>query len=209
MITQAELQNALQKGLTETQRRKLRQAVFAVAGLGGLGSNTAAWLARLGVGRLLLFDFDRVEPGNLNRQYYFLEDVGRYKAEALRDHLRRINPYGDYRLHIVRLTEQNIPLLLAEADIVCEALDKADGKAMLVSGIINSLAKAKIVAVSGIAGLGSGNSILTRRITRRLYICGDGGSSADDLPLCGARVGLAAAHQALTAVRLLLDLEEA
>lgn len=209
MLTQAELQNALQKGLTASQRCRLQQAVVAVAGCGGLGSNAAAWLARLGVGHLLLIDFDKVEPGNLNRQYYFLEDIGRYKAEALRERLLRVNPYGDYQASIVKLTEQNIPRLLAKTDIVCEALDKADSKAMLVNGVIGSLPDTKIVAASGIAGFGSGNEIRTRRLTRRLYICGDGSSSIDALPLCGARVGIAAAHQALTIARLLLDLEEA
>lgn len=133
MLTQTELQNALQKGLTETQRHKLQQAVVAVAGCGGLGSNAAMWLARLGVGNLLLIDFDKVEPSNLNRQYYFLEDIGRYKAEALREHLLRVNPYSDYQACIVKLTEQNIPRLLAKADIVCEAFDKAASKAMLAA----------------------------------------------------------------------------
>lgn len=209
MLTQTELQNALQKGLTETQRHKLQQAVVAVAGCGGLGSNAAMWLARLGVGRLLLIDFDKVEPSNLNRQYYFLEDIGRYKAEALRERLLRVNPYGDYQACIVKLTEQNIPRLLAKADIVCEAFDKAASKAMLVNGVISSLPHAKIVAASGLAGFDSGNEIRTRRVAQRLYLCGDGNSSIDDLPLCGARVGIAAAHQALTIARLLLDLEEA
>lgn len=206
MPTQTELQNALQKGLTEAQRRKLQQAVVAVTGCGGLGSNAAMWLARLGVGHLLLVDFDKVEPGNLNRQYYFLEDIGRYKAEALRERLLRVNPYGDYQACIIKLTEENIPRLLAKANIVCEAFDKAAGKAMLVNGVISSLPHAKIVAASGLAGFGSGNEIRTRRLTQRLYICGDGSSSIDALPLCGARVGIAAAHQALTIARLLLDL---
>lgn len=208
MLMPTELQDALQKGLTASHRLRLQQAVVAVAGCGGLGSNAAAWLARLGVGRLLLVDFDKVEPGNLNRQYYFLEDIGRYKAEALRERLLRINPRGAYRACIVKLTEENIPRLLAKADIVCEALDNAASKALLVNGVIDSLPDTKIVAASGIAGFGSGNEIRTRRLTRRLYICGDGSSSIDDLPLCGARVGIAAAHQALAIARLLLDLED-
>lgn len=208
MLTPTELQDALQQGLTASQRRRLQQAAVAVAGCGGLGSNAAAWLARLGVSRLLLIDFDKVEPGNLNRQYFFLEDIGRYKAEALRERLLRINPRGDYRACIVKLTEENIPRLLAKADVVCEALDNAASKALLVNGVIDALPDTKIVAASGIAGFGSGNEIRTRRLTRRLYICGDGSSSIDDLPLCGARVGLAAAHQALAIARLLLDLED-
>ena len=90
------LQQALHKGLTAEQSQRLQTAKVAIVGLGGLGSNVALWLARLGVGQLLLYDFDKVELSNLNRQYYFLEDVGQYKATALLHHLKAVNPYGNY-----------------------------------------------------------------------------------------------------------------
>lgn len=161
----------------------------------------------MGVGHLLLVDFDKVELSNLNRQYYFLADVGRYKAQTLAERLRQINPYGDFCAAADKITPQNLVELFSGCAIICEALDNAEAKAMLVNGALSALPQAKIVAGSGVGGLESGNKIATRKVGRRFYICGDV-SAADAKLLCGARVGLCAAHQALTVVRLLLNLEE-
>ena len=200
-------QQALHKGLTPEQCQLLQEARVAVVGLGGLGSNVAMWLARLGVGHLLLYDFDKVELSNLNRQYYFLEDVGKYKAEALLAKLQQVNPYGDYQSKVARLTEANLEELLAPAHIICEALDKAEAKAMLVNGVLEKFPDKYLVAASGLAGLEDSSSITVRQITPRFYLCGDGHSDFHELPLCGARVGLCAAQEALTIARLILRLE--
>ena len=198
---------ALRKGLTPEQSHLLQEARVAVVGLGGLGSNVAMWLARLGVGHLLLYDFDKVELSNLNRQYYFFEDVGKYKAEALLAKLQQVNPYGDYQSKVARLTEANLEELLASAHIICEALDKAEAKAMLVNGVLEKFPDKYLVAASGLAGLEDSASMTVRQITPRFYLCGDGHSDFHELPLCGARVGLCAAQEALTIARLILRLE--
>lgn len=208
MLTQEELTNALQKGLDAKQRQLLRQAHVAIAGLGGLGSNAAVWLARLGVGRLTLIDFDKVELSNLNRQYYFLQDVGEYKASALHKLLRQINPYGAYQIFTERLTEKNIPRLLGDAAIICEALDDAADKAMLANTMLADYPEKYLVAASGIAGFDSGNTMRVRQINERFFLCGDGQSDCSKLPLCGARVGLCAAQQALTIARIILGLTD-
>ena len=200
-------QQALHKGLTPEQSHLLQEAIVAVVGLGGLGSNVAMWLARLGVGHLLLYDFDKVELSNLNRQYYFLEDVGKYKAEALLTKLQQVNPYGDYQSKVARLTEANLEELLAPAHIICEALDKAEAKAMLVNGVLEKFPDKYLVVASGLAGLEDSASMTVRQITPRFYLCGDGHSDFHELPLCGARVGLCAAQEALTIARLILRLE--
>ena len=200
-------QQALHKGLTPKQSHLLQEARVAVVGLGGLGSNVAMWLARLGVGHLLLYDFDKVELSNLNRQYYFLEDVGKYKAEALLTKLQQVNPYGDYQSKVARLTEANLEELLAPAHIICEALDKAEAKAMLVNGVLEKFPDKYLVAASGLAGLDDSSSMTVRQIAPRFYLCGDGHSDFHELPLCGARVGLCAAQEALTIARLILRLE--
>lgn len=200
-------QQALHKGLTPEQCQLLQEARVAVVGLGGLGSNVAMWLARLGVGHLLLYDFDKVELSNLNRQYYFFEDVGKYKAEALLTKLQQVNPYGDYQSKVARLTEANLEELLAPAHIICEALDKAEAKAMLVNGVLEKFPDKYLVAASGLAGLEDSSSMTVRQITPRFYLCGDGHSDFHELPLCGARVGLCAAQEALTIARLILRLE--
>ena len=202
------LQQALHKGLTAEQSQRLQAAKVAIVGLGGLGSNVALWLARLGVGQLLLYDFDKVELSNLNRQYYFLEDVGQYKATALLRHLKAVNPYGNYCSEVVRLTEDNLPELLSEAHIVCEALDKPEAKALLVNGVLESFPDKYLVSASGLAGFASSASMQVRQVTPHFYLCGDGISDMLQLPLCGARVGLCAAQEALTIARIILQMED-
>ena len=205
--TAAATKQALHKGLSPEQSSLLQAAQVAIFGLGGLGSNVAMWLARLGVGQLLLYDFDRVELSNLNRQYYFVEDVGEYKAVALLKHLRAVNPYGDYQSRVVRLTQDNLAELVDTAPIICEALDKPETKALLVNGVLESFPDKFLVAASGLAGFGRSDSMQVRQITPHFYLCGDGSSSFLDLPLCGARVGLCAAQEALTIARIILQME--
>lgn len=186
-----------------------RQARFdaarvAVCGLGGLGSNVAIALARAGVGHLHLLDFDRVEPSNLNRQQYLADQVGLAKADALRANIAAINPYCDVVAHTLRIAPDNIATLFAADDIVCEAFDRADQKAMLVSGVMEAFPTKPIVAASGMAGLDSANAISTVRISKRLYVCGDRATDVEDgLGLFGARVLVCAAHQATMILRLL------
>ena len=206
-FTAAATKQALQKGLSPEQSSLLQAAQVAIFGLGGLGSNVAMWLARLGVGQLLLYDFDRVELSNLNRQYYFVEDVGEYKAVALLKHLRAVNPYGDYQSRVVRLTQDNLAELVGTAPIICEALDKPETKALLVNGVLESFPDKFLVAASGLAGFGTSDSMQVRQITPHFYLCGDGSSSFLDLPLCGARGGLCAAQEALTIARIILQME--
>ena len=134
-FTENAYQTALHKGLTQEQQNLLNETKVAIFGLGGLGSNVAMWLARLGVGHLWLYDFDRVELSNLNRQYYFSDDVGEYKAVALLKHLQAVNPFGDYMSKVVKLTEANLADLVDDAAIICEALDKPEAKALVVNGI--------------------------------------------------------------------------
>ena len=202
------LQQALHKGLTAEQSQRLQAAKVAIVGLGGLGSNVALWLARLGVGQLLLYDFDKVELSNLNRQYYFLEDVGQYKAIALLRHLKAVNPYGNYCSEVVQLTEDNLAELLSEAHIVCEALDKPEAKALLVNGVLESFPDKYLVSASGLAGFASSASMQVRQVTPHFYLCGDGISDMLQLPLCGARVGLCAAQEALTIARIILQMKD-
>ena len=207
MFSEIAMQEALHKGLTAEQSQRLQTAKVAVVGLGGLGSNVAMWLARLGVGQLLLYDFDKVELSNLNRQYYFLEDVGHYKATALLRHLQAVNPYGNYQSRVVRLTEDNLAELVSEAHIVCEALDSPETKALLVNGVLENHPDKYLVAASGLAGFAISSTMQVRRVTSHFYLCGDGMSDMLELPLCGARVGLCAAQQALTIARIILQME--
>ena len=191
------------------RQAKFDAARVAVCGLGGLGSNIAVALARAGVGRLHLIDFDLVEVSNLNRQQYAAVQVGRPKAEAMAENIAAVNPYCAVVAESVRITPDNLVSLLADDDIVCEAFDRAEEKAMLVSGVLEAFPEKPVVAASGMAGLASANGIATRRVSRRLYVCGDGVADvADGQGLYGARVAVCAAHQATMVLRLADGTEE-
>ena len=184
--------------------RRFSSATVAVCGLGGLGSNIAVALARAGVGKLLLMDFDRVDITNLHRQQYKASQIGRYKTEALAENLREIAPYTEIQPVTAKITEENLAALLQDADIVCEALDRADAKAMLVNGVLEQMPRCYLVAASGMAGMDTPNTIKTRKITNRFYLCGDETSdAADTIGLVAPRVMLCAAHQAHTVLRIL------
>ena len=186
------------------RQAKFDTARVAVCGLGGLGSNVAIALARAGVGHLHLIDFDDVEPSNLNRQQYTVGQVGLQKAKALRANIAAINPFCDVKAESLRITQENIKLLFADDDIVCEAFDRAEQKAMLVSGVMETFPEKPVVAASGMSGLASANAITTRRVSRNLYLCGDGATDVNDgLGLYGARVLVCAAHQATMILRLI------
>ena len=207
LITKEELERELANRCGSTAVKRLQHARVAVVGLGGLGSNIAILLSRMGVGHLHLIDFDRVDVSNLHRQQYFLEQVGSYKTEALANTLSKINPYIDLELSCLKLDERNLVDLLKDETIICEALDKAETKAMLVNGVLGNFADKIIVAASGMAGLGDGNLIQARRISKNLYLCGDGVSDCESESLYAPRVALCAAQQAHLVQRIILGLE--
>lgn len=184
---------------------KLKQACVGIAGVGGLGSAVAVALARIGIGRLIIADFDVVEPSNLNRQQYFIDQIGYPKVQALADNLKRINPYVSVEPHPLLLTPENIPEIFALCPVVVEAFDRADMKAMLVDTVLSALPQATVIAASGLAGYGSNNTVATRKVSQRLYLVGDNVSEAKPgNGLMAPRVGIAAHHQANQAVRIIL-----
>lgn len=196
----------LRQGAQNVQ--KLQAATVAVCGLGGLGSNVAISLARAGVGKLILIDFDTVDITNLHRQQYKACQVGMPKTEALSQNLKEIAPYLQMETHFARMTEENTLALVAHADVVCEAFDNAEAKAMLVNTVLEKNPEQVLVAASGMAGFDSANSISTRKVMKNFYLCGDGSSDVNDgIGLVAPRVMACAAHEALTIVRILCGME--
>ena len=184
--------------------KRFSSVTVAVCGLGGLGSNIAVALARAGIGKLVLIDFDRVDVTNLHRQQYKANQVGRYKTNALAENLLEIAPYMEIETVTERITEENFIDFLKDVDVVCEAFDKAESKAMLVNCVLEQLPECYLVAASGMAGINTPNSIKTRKIMKRFYLCGDEVSDVEDsIGLVSTRVMLCAAHQAHTVLRIL------
>ena len=173
---------------------------------GGLGSNIAVMLARSGIGHLLLVDFDTVDVTNLNRQMYMIPHLGRPKAEALPDILCQINPYLEYESVCVKVTPENVKQLFEMYPIVCEAFDKPDQKAMLVRELLGQCPETMVVSGNGMAGLGDTNDIQTRKMMRRLYVCGDQKTDVGNgIGLIAPRVAACAAHQANKVLQLILQ----
>ncbi len=187
-------------------QEKISSTTVAVCGLGGLGSNIAIALARAGIGKLILIDFDKVDITNLHRQQYKINQIGKCKAEALQDNLKEMNPYLETEIHTIRLDESNAKDILSKANIICEAFDNAECKAMLTNFVLEKMPDKYIIAASGMAGLESSNAIHTRKISKRFYLCGDEVSDAKGgMGLVSSRVMLCAAHQAHTVLRIIAE----
>ena len=188
---------------------KLAKAYVGIAGLGGLGSNIAMMLARSGVGRLLLIDFDIVEPSNLNRQHYMVSHLGIAKSEAIKYLIYQANPYIRLDTKRLKITEENAPELFKDCDLVCEAFDRPEAKAELVNSLLENCPGLPILSGSGMAGYGSSNTIRTKKVMNNLYLCGDQVSDIETAgTLMAPRVQICAAHEANMALRLLLGIKD-
>ena len=205
VLSKEEILNALNERHSPEKQALLSAGYVAIAGLGGLGSNVAYALARIGVGHLHLIDFDRVDITNLNRQQYRMEHIGRYKTEALLEELREINPYLEVETDCVRVTDENVGTLFQNEDIICEAFDRPEAKAMLVSGVGEYYPDKILVAGSGMAGYGRSNEIVTRKINEHFYLCGDAHTEpVKGRGLMAPRVAICAAHQANLITELII-----
>jgi sulfur carrier protein ThiS adenylyltransferase len=203
-----ELEALLLARHTPEVHQPLKNATVGIAGAGGLGSAIAIALMRCGVGHLIIADYDIVEPSNLNRQHYFLDQIGQPKVTALSETLRRINPFNSLQCENVTLDCDNIPPLFSEVDVMVEAFDCPEAKAMISQCWLRTFPHKPLVAASGMAGYGPSNSITTRRALGNLYICGDGTTAVQPgTGLMAPRVGIAAHHQANTVIRLLLGID--
>ena len=209
-VSREEMYAALALRHGEKFQKKISNATVAICGLGGLGSNIAIALARAGIGRLILIDFDRVDITNLNRQQYKAYQIGMYKTEALSENLKEIAPYVELETHTLRIDEDNAVKLLQDADIICEAFDNPECKAMLTNEVLEKITDKYFIAASGMAGLGSANKIKTRKLTDKFYICGDEVSDVKDgMGLISSRVMICAAHEAHMVLRILAGEAEA
>ena len=187
-------------------QEKLNNAKVAIAGLGGLGSNIAVALARIGVGHLHLIDFDKVDISNLNRQHYFISHLNKYKTQALAEQLQMINPYLNIVTDCIKVTEDNIFSLFKDEDIICEAFDVPENKAMLVNKVLELFPEKYIISGSGMAGFGHSNEIHTRKVMGKFYICGDEKTAlSNEDSLMAPRVAICAGHQANLITQLILE----
>jgi sulfur carrier protein ThiS adenylyltransferase len=177
-----------------------------IAGAGGLGSNCAVALARCGVGTLVISDFDVVEPANMNRQYYFINQVGILKPFALKENIAKINPDITVIAHPVKLDKSNIPEIYAGCDVIVEAFDSDEMKEMLTETVLTGMPGIPVIIGSGVAGWGNNEAIRYRKVDETLYVCGDETTQVtDEMPPLAPRVAIVANMQANTVIEILMN----
>jgi sulfur carrier protein ThiS adenylyltransferase len=203
-LTKEQIEASTDRNTGAELAAKLRRVRVGISGLGGLGSVVALSLARAGVCRFILADFDRVELSNMNRQLYCLDQIGRYKTDACEQNMLRINPYIEIKKLTFRLTADNVGDFIAGVDVVAECFDNPEAKQMIVETTLSRFPEKYIVAASGLAGMGRSNLIKTRKISEKFQIVGDGESTLEKHQgLFAARVGIAANHQANAIIELI------
>ena len=192
------------KGISE----KLKKAKICILGLGGLGSNVAVLLARAGIAYLKLVDFDIVEASNLNRQQYRISHIGMKKTEAIRTIIKEINPFVEVKTLDIKVDRENILSVVGDVEIIVEAFDRAETKVMAIEELLTNGNK-MLVSASGMAGLGSANEIITRKVRDNFYLIGDNYSEYEEYSgIMSTRVMICAAHQANIVLRLILGEEK-
>lgn len=192
--------------LTREETDRLQNVKIGIGGAGGLGSNATAHLVRAGIEHLVIADFDTVSEGNLNRQFFFRDQIGKFKTEALAENLWRINPDLHLELHQVRVTKENIHRLFDGCDLFLEAFDSVESKFLFVHELL-PLGR-PVIASSGLAGWGNTNAMQVRKAGENLYLTGDLKSGiGEELAPHSPRVGIAAAQEANVALALLLGKE--
>ncbi len=186
---------------------RIKDKTVGIAGCGGLGSNCAVALVRTGIKNLVVADFDVIDESNLNRQYYFLNQVGRKKVFALRDNLLAINPDINVDVYDTKLDEDNLIKIFGQCDVIVEAFDEASQKQMIIETFLTEMPDKIIISGVGLAGFGNNNALRTSRFGN-LYICGDNISEVSDVnPPLAPRVGIVANMQANQVLELLLRRE--
>ncbi|MCT4585651.1 MAG: sulfur carrier protein ThiS adenylyltransferase ThiF [Peptostreptococcaceae bacterium] len=202
--TKKELKTFLYARNTKEVNDKFKNSKVAIAGLGGIGSNVALSLARVGITKMLLVDFDIVEPSNINRQVYSIFDIGRKKTQALKMHIESINPYIELDIIDRKIEREDVEEIFKDYEIVVEAFDDPRYKSILVEELL--ILKKQVVACSGMAGYFDSNLIKTKKVNDNLYICGDLVNEAKEFSgLMSPRVLITAGHMSNMICNLIIN----
>ncbi len=184
--------------------KELQKSCVGIAGVGGLGSNVAVSLARAGIGRLILVDFDYVEESNLSRQYYFIDQIGMIKVNALKETILRINKSVKVDVFNYRLIKNTMDKPFHNADVIVEAFDSADNKTMFIEEIMQKLPNIPVVGCSGVAGYGHTDRIITKKLGNLYMVYDEKAKDCTDDVLLAPRVILMANWQANIVLEILL-----
>ncbi len=205
-----DMNHALESQHTREFQHCFKRATVGIMGLGGLGSAVALSLMKMGIGRLIIADYDVVALSNIHRQHYFIDQIGLQKTTALKKTLVRTNPFVAISSLDIKLSGQSIPRLFNGVDVLVECLDSPAVKEASLRAVLEHMEGTGYIGSSGMAGCGSGNTIVCRRIKPRVYLVEDTDpTGADESTLFASRVGIVAHFQAHQVIRLLLGIDEA
>ncbi|AKB52739.1 Dinucleotide-utilizing enzymes involved in molybdopterin and thiamine biosynthesis family 2 [Methanosarcina barkeri str. Wiesmoor] len=185
----------------EEGQEKLKKAKVLVAGAGGLGSPVSTYLAIAGVGKIILADFDSVDPSNLNRQFlHHQKDIGRLKIESAKEKLLSMNPDIEVETIAEMLTESNLEALVPECDVIVDALDNLETRHML-----NKLAiKRRIPLIHGaVTGYDGQVTTIVPGKTPCFYCIFPRISKKEVFPVLGATPGIIGSIQANEVIKFL------
>ncbi|MCG8473286.1 MAG: sulfur carrier protein ThiS adenylyltransferase ThiF [Desulfobacterales bacterium] len=185
------VKGALSAGALE----RLITARVGIAGAGGLGSNCAMHLVRMGVKHLVVVDDDVVERSNLNRQFFFERQVGQSKVDALKENLCAITSGLSLDFYGETVIQDNVDTFFGACDAVVEAFDAVASKKLLTEYCLKK--KIFLVSASGISGWGESDRFKNREIFKDFFVVGDGETEVSAAsPALSSGVGIAAAKQA-------------
>lgn len=176
------MENNLTKYLKVEEIIKIQEFTIGIAGCGGIGSNTANNLVRLGFKNFILVDFDKIDYSNLNRQFYFYNQVGESKSIALKDNLLLINPNLNIQSINTKADTTNVKELFKDCNIVIEGFDTVVNKKMLIEEIHGFK---PLISTLGLGNYWNVEQIQTKEVHKNFITIGDFISDTDkgDSPL--------------------------
>ncbi len=190
-------------------QEKLMAATVLIAGLGGLGSPAALYLAAAGVGTLLLADDDRVDVSNLQRQIlYRTGDITHSKALVAEQQLQALNPLGKYIPLQERLAGESLTRAVARADLILDCSDNMQTRHEINAACVR---QGKTLISSSAVGFSGQFLVLQPPYLHGCYAClfpeaAEPQRNCRTAGVAGPVVGIMGALQALEATKILCGL---
>ena len=188
-------------------QRRLKQATVLIAGLGGLGSLSALYMAAAGVGHLKIVDMDRVADSNLNRQIlHATPDIGRRKTDSARDKLTALNPDCHIETMATHIADDTVMALTRGCCLILDGTDNLPARRVLNRAARKEGIPFVFGAVSGFDGMAA-TFIPGKSGCLECLFPGDAPQSPDEIGIIGPTAGVIAALQCVEAVKILVGME--
>jgi sulfur carrier protein ThiS adenylyltransferase len=196
-------EEGLLRYLSVEQLAKLEATHIGIAGVGGLGSNIANALVRTGFKSFEIIDYDLIDASNLNRQNYFLDEIGQAKVDVTAKRLKQINPDVSVSTSKTKLDSKNIGNYFGSADIVFEAFDTIESKALILEVFGNT--DKLLIMGSGMAGISNRKDLKIHQLRKNVFVVGDGSTQvSQNNPPLAPRVIACASLMASVAIEQIL-----